>query len=335
MYHFIRRLLFCLKPEVAHDFTLKLLKQANQLGLLRFFRNNIASPRLVMGMLFPNPIGLAAGLDKNGEYIDALAALGFGFIEIGTVTPKPQAGNPKPRLFRLPKENAIINRLGFNGKGVEYVVNQLEKTRYRGILGINIGKNRETPNEHAIDDYLIGFRRLWKFASYITINISSPNTQGLRDLQKGESLADLLSTLKQEQKIIAETNHKYVPLVVKISPDVSSEELQEIANTLLEQQIDGVIATNTTIHREGVEEDAFANETGGLSGQPLQARSTRVIKQLHSILLDHIPIIGVGGIMDEQSAQEKITAGASLLQIYTGFIYQGPGLIARLISSLK
>jgi dihydroorotate dehydrogenase len=225
--------------------------------------------------------------------------------------------------------------MGFNGKGVEYVAHQLESARYRGILGINIGKNRDTPLENAADDYLIGFRKLWKFASYITINISSPNTQGLRDLQQADPLRSLLSTLKQEQKNIADTQKKYVPLVVKISPDLTDAELSDIANVLLEHKIDGVIATNTTIQREGVEHSSYANETGGLSGKPLHTRSVHIIKQLHTILKNHIPIIGLGGIMDETTAHETFAAGASLLQIYTGLIYEGPGLIKRLASINK
>jgi dihydroorotate dehydrogenase len=308
MYRFIRQFLFRLNPEQSH----------------------YLSSRTVMGLTFPNPIGLAAGLDKDADYVDALAELGFGFIEIGTVVPKPQIGNPKPRLFRLVQEEAIINRMGFNSKGVEYVVNQLEKIRYRGILGINIGKNKDTPLDKAVDDYLIGFRALWKFASYITINISSPNTAGLRDLQQQAALTSLLTALKQEQKIIADKEKKYIPLVVKISPDLSSEELSDIAAVLLQQKIDGVIAANTTITRGGVENSIYAKETGGLSGQPLDARNTDVITQLHTLLQNRIPIIAAGGIMDEKSARAKLAAGAQLLQIYTGFIYKGPAFIQDL-----
>jgi len=279
-----------------------------------------------MGLSFPHPIGLAAGLDKNADYIDALATLGFSFIEIGTVTPKPQIGHSRPRLFRLPKQDAIINRMGFNNKGIDYVIRQLEKTSYRGILGINIGKNKDTPVEQAVDDYLLGFRRLWKYASYITLNISSPNTPGLRDLQQVDRLITLLTALKKEQHIIAKS-HRYIPLVVKISPDLSNIELRDLANILLQQQIDGVIATNTTIHREDIKNSPFAKEVGGLSGRPLQARSTQVIKQLHQLLQDKIPIIASGGVIDATAVQEKLNAGASLVQVYTGFIYQGPKII--------
>jgi len=332
MYSLIRQCLFCLAPETAHHVALQSLQCAYRLGLTHLLPKLKAAPKTIMGLQFKNPIGLAAGLDKNGEYIDALATLGFGFIEIGTVTPLPQVGNPKPRLFRLPMQQALINRLGFNGKGMDYVANQLARLSYRGILGINLGKNKQTPMEKAVDDYLMGFRRLWEYASYITINISSPNTQGLRDLHKDDALFSLLSALKTEQHDIMTHHGKYVPIVVKISPDLTDDEIASIAKTLLQLNIDGVIATNTTIARDpGLQNTAYANESGGLSGKPLQQQSTHVIQQLHQHLQEKIPIIGLGGIVDAESAQEKIQAGASLLQIYTGFIYQGPGLIRRLI----
>lgn len=283
-----------------------------------------------MGLTFPNIVGLSAGFDRNGEAIDALSSLGFGFIEIGTVVPKPQSGNPLPRLFRLIKEEALINRIGFASKGMDYVAAQLEKRKYQGILGINIGKNKETPNEHAIDDYLQVFQKLWRYASYITINISSPNTPGLRALQQTEALTALLQRLKQAQQTIADQQQKYVPLVVKISPDLSTEEITSLANVLLQLHIDGVIATNTTLDRTGVKGAPFASETGGLSGRPLTTRSTEVIKQLNLILQDKLPIIASGGVMDQASGQAKLQAGAKLLQIYTGFIYQGPQLIQAL-----
>lgn len=325
MYKWIKPFLFLLPPETAHDFTLRVLNFAYQLGCLK--SSTSYSPCHVMGLHFPNPIGLAAGLDKNGEYIDALAALGFGFIEIGTITPKPQWGNPKPRLFRLTQEQALINRMGFNNKGVEYVVAQLKKTRFSGILGINIGKNRDTPLDHAVDDYLFGFRRLAPFASYITINISSPNTPALRELQQGELLQTLLRALKKEQM----HQQKYVPLVVKIAPDLTIPELKNLADIVLAEKIDGIIATNTTLSREGVEHSPFAKEAGGLSGKPLAARSTQLIQQLHNMVQDRIPIIGCGGVFTKKEAAEKIAVGASLIQIYTGLIYQGTGLITRLI----
>ena len=286
-----------------------------------------SKPISCFGLNFRSRVGLAAGLDKNGDYIDALASVGFGFIEIGTVTPQPQWGHPPPRLFRLTKQEAIINRMGFNNKGLDYVVSRLEKTRYRGILGINIGKNRDTPLEKAVDDYCRGFQALWKFASYITINVSSPNTQGLRDLQQTSYLVVLLRELKKIQAHIAHTQKKYVPLVIKIAPDLSQQALYELAAILVQEQMDGVIATNTTLSREGVENSPYAKEAGGLSGRPLQQRSTQIIKDLRTCLPAKMAIIGVGGIMDKASAEAKWSAGANLIQLYTGFIFHGPKLI--------
>ncbi len=329
-YRLIRKMLFQLDPEYSHTIALKALQYAYRCGLLSRLFHTASNPRELLGLTFPNPVGLAAGLDKNAEYVDALAALGFGFIEIGTVTPRPQWGNPRPRLFRLTNHNDLINRMGFNNKVVDYVSQKLEKMNYRGILGINIGKNKETPLDRAIDDYLIGFRTLAKFASYMTINISSPNTPGLRELQQADLLSALLNELKQEQKKFAQLNQKYIPLIVKISPDLTLSALHELADVLLQQQIDGIIATNTTIEREGVEDSPHCNEAGGLSGQPLQSRSTFIIRELHTMLKNKIPIIASGGVMDKTSAQEKLKAGASLIQIYTGFIYSGPQLITLL-----
>ena len=280
-----------------------------------------------MGLDFPNPIGLAAGLDKNGEYINALATFGFGFIEIGTVTPRPQSGNLKPRLFRITQANAIINRLGFNNDGVDAVVQNIEKANYQGILGINIGKNYDTPMEKACDDYLECMRKVYCYASYIVINISSPNTQNLRVLQNSEELDHLLSTLKSEQIKLTNEYGKYTPLVVKIAPDLNSTQVISIATLLIKHKIDGVIATNSTLSRSEVENLPNSEETGGLSGSPLTKTATNIIHQLHAVLQDAIPIIGVGGIMCASDAQEKIDAGASLIQIYTGLIYQGPELV--------
>lgn len=327
MYKLLKPFLFKLDPERAHSLTLQGLQYGYQLGLLHFPRIN--NPRTIMGLTFANPIGLAAGLDKNGEYIDALASLGFGFLEIGTVTPRPQLGNERPRLFRLIDDEAIINRLGFNNKGMDYVAKRLTQISYRGVLGINIGKNRDTPNEHAVDDYVSCFRKLVPFASYITINISSPNTQGLRDLQQYEALTLLVSKLKAEQTLYAD-QHKYVPLVVKISPDLSAADLEAIARVCLEQGVDGVIATNTTLDRDHLQDKTLAREAGGLSGKPLFAKSTHIIELLHEMVQDKIPIIGVGGVSDVESAKAKYAAGASLLQIYSGLIYQGPKLISEL-----
>lgn len=328
LYSLIRNLLFKLDPELAHSVTLKSLRLANFLGLTKLFPS-ISNPRTIMGLHFPNPVGLAAGLDKNGDYIEALAALGFGSIEIGTVTPKPQEGNPRPRLFRLTDEEALINRMGFNNKGLDHLVERLKKSKYTGILGVNVGKNRDTPLENAVDDYLLGFRRVAPYASYVTINISSPNTKALRDLQHGDLLRNLLRTLKKEQS----QQEKYVPLVVKIAPDLSSAELQSTAEILLNEKIDGVIATNTTISREGVENSLYVNEAGGLSGKPIREKSTAVVKKLHDLLQDKIPIIACGGIFSAADAIEKINAGASLVQVYSGLIYRGPKLIAEIASS--
>ncbi len=329
-YALIRKILFCLPPELAHDFTLKSLRLAEKLHLTRFLPSPHFSPLEMMGLKFPNFVGLAAGLDKNGEYIDALAALGFGFIEVGTVTPRPQPGNLKPRLFRLPEHEAIINRMGFNNKGVDYLVEQLKKTKFKGILGINIGKNKDTTLENAVKDYIYSLRRVIPFASYITINVSSPNTENLRQLQHGELLQNLLRTLKAEQALFFKNNNKYVPLVVKISPDLTPDELAQMCTIFLNEKIDGVIATNTTIHRDGVESSSFAVETGGLSGKPLMMRSTEIIKQLHVLLSNKIPIISCGGILSAEDAREKIAAGASAVQIYTGLIYKGPVLIREI-----
>ncbi len=333
-YSLIRKLLFRLDPETAHRVTLKGLNLAHAFGMTGQI-TKITAPREIMNLMFDNVVGLAAGLDKNGDYIEALGALGFGFIEVGTVTPKPQSGNELPRLFRLPEHEAIINRMGFNNKGLNYLVERLKKSKYTGVLGVNIGKNRDTPLERAEEDYLLGFRRVARYSSYVTINISSPNTSGLRDLQHGDLLRSLLRTLKNEQQIFHELNKRYVPLVVKIAPDLTKEELQTTAEILLEQKMDGVIATNTTISREGVEDSPFAKEAGGLSGRPLAKRSTEVIKQLHAILQDEIPIIGCGGIFSKEDAEEKLAAGAKLVQIYTGLVYEGPGVINKLARSSK
>lgn len=328
MYFLLKKFLFKLDPETAHNFTLQALKFAHAFHLTK--TSAIAAhPRTVMGLNFPNPVGLAAGLDKNGDYIDALASLGFGFIEVGTVTPKAQEGNPRPRLFRLEKEEAIINRMGFNNKGVEHLVANLKKIKYRGILGINIGKNRDTALENAVEDYVICFRRVAEYASYVTINISSPNTQSLRDLQHGDLLRTLLKTLKHEQAQLS----RYVPLVVKIAPDLSQEELKNTATILLEEKIDGVIATNTTLSRAGVELSVHANEAGGLSGKPVFQKSTEIVRELAKLLENKIPIIACGGIFSAADAVEKFAAGASLVQIYTGLIYRGPKMLKEIGSS--
>ncbi len=326
LYSLLRPLLFRLDPESAHRLTFNALERARQWHLLRPAVIP-CQPRRVMGLDFPNPVGLAAGLDKNGEYLDALAALGFGFIEIGTVTPRPQPGNPPPRMFRIPQASAVINRLGFNNLGVDQLIENIDRADYQGILGINIGKNFDTPLEKAVDDYRLGLQKVYRYASYVTVNISSPNTLHLRQLQATEALDDLLEQLKTEQEKLTQIHGKYVPMVIKIAPDLDAEQIESIATLLLAHQIDGVIATNTTTARPGIEHLPAAQEIGGLSGAPLTHRATAVIKQLHDLLQDRIPIIGVGGIMSARNAEEKFTAGARLIQLYTGLIYRGPDLV--------
>ena len=325
--------MFRLEPETAHHLSLEALKAAQRLHLLG--RRQPSVPRTVMGIRFPNPVGLAAGLDKDGEYIDALAALGFGFIEVGTVTPRPQPGNPKPRLFRLPGARAIINRMGFNNHGVDKLLANVQRARFSGVLGINIGKNFDTPVERAVDDYLIGLRKVYAHASYVAVNISSPNTPNLRQLQQHDALLGLLSALKAEQDRLAQQHGKYVPLAVKIAPDLSAEAVADIAALIRDQGIDAVIATNTTLAREGVSHLAYGKETGGLSGAPLTQRATEVVRQLHAVLGDDVPIIAVGGIMEAEDAVAKIRAGASLVQLYSGFIYRGPCLIRETAEALR
>ena len=327
-YPLVKPLLFKLDAETSHYLTLKLLKISHNCGLDKLLNPKmIAKPLTVMGLNFANPVGLAAGLDKNGDYIDALAALGFGSIEIGTVTPRPQPGNPKPRLFRLPEHLAIINRMGFNNQGVDYLLKQVEASQYQGVLGINIGKNFDTPIEKATEDYLICLRKAYLAASYITINISSPNTKNLRQLQQGEEIKKLLSALKEEQQQLQKQHNKYTPIAVKIAPDLSDEEVRHIAGLLMEFSIDGVIATNTTIERSAVQGHSLADEAGGLSGAPVKRKSTYVVARLADELQGRLPIIAAGGIMSHNDAQEKLDAGASLVQIYSGLIFQGPYLV--------
>jgi len=335
LYCLARPLLFSLDPETAHELTIQGLARAARTGLIsKMVRKTSCAPRTVMGLEFPNPVGLAAGLDKNGEAIDGLAALGFGFLEVGTTTPRPQPGNPKPRIFRIPQANALINRLGFNNLGVDHLVANVQRAQYRGILGINIGKNFDTPIERAAEDYLICMRKVYPHASYITVNISSPNTQNLRALQGADALDDLLTQLKAEQARQADQHGKYVPLALKIAPDLSPDQIQSIAALLMRHQIDGVIATNTTIDREAVAGMPHAEETGGLSGAPVKDKSTAVIRTLHQALAGALPIIGVGGIVSGADAQEKFQAGAQLVQIYTGMIYRGPELVSECVEAL-
>ena len=336
IYPLLRPLLFQLDPERAHHITLEGLKQAYQSGLSPLFKaQNTEQPIEVMGLHFDNPVGLAAGLDKNGDYIDVLAALGFGFIEIGTVTPRPQPGNPKPRLFRLPEHQAILNRMGFNNKGIDHLIEQVKRARFRGVLGINIGKNFDTPLEKAVDDYLIGLEKSYPYASYITINISSPNTKNLRQLQQGEEISRLLSALKDTQLRLQQQHGHYVPLVVKIAPDLNDDEIRHIASLLKSLAIDGVIATNTTIERTAIADHPLASENGGLSGAPVKEKSTAVVKKMAEELGGALPIIAAGGILSGQDAKEKIDAGAKLVQIYSGLIYRGPHLITEILKAIS
>jgi len=336
LFSIARNILFQFSPETAHDITLDTLAAAARLRLVPALVPSVpAAPVEVMGIQFPNPVGLAAGLDKNGDCIDGLASLGFGFIEIGTVTPRPQPGNPKPRMFRIPAAKGIINRMGFNNDGVDALIANVKKARFNGILGINIGKNFDTPVEQAVDDYLICMRKVYPYASYITVNISSPNTPGLRDLQYGESLRQLLSRLKQEQTALAAEHNCYVPLAVKIAPDMDSEQLADVAICVRDEKLDAIIATNTTLSREGVENMANGHEAGGLSGAPLTDRSTAVIGELYQLLGDTVPIIGVGGITSGADAKAKLDAGAKLVQIYSGFIYAGPKLIGDCVEAIR
>ena len=334
MYSLLRPLLFLLAPETAHHVTLSTLQAAHRVGVLPLLHQCPQhNPCTMMGLTFPNAVGLAAGLDKNGEYIDALAALGFGFIEIGSVTPRAQPGNPQPRMFRLTPAQAIINRMGFNNHGLDALIRNVQHSRFvtspDAVLGINIGKNIDTPIENAINDYLLGLRAVYAYASYVAINISSPNTRDLRQLQGSRQLHDLLTQLKSEQKKLADQHGKYVPLVLKIAPDLDSEQVTEIASLLLRHQIDGVIATNTTVSRTSLEHLPQHIEAGGLSGAPLREKSTAVIRQLADVLQGAIPIIGVGGIMSGEDAVEKIDAGASLVQLYSGLVYRGTELISE------
>lgn len=333
-YSLLRPLLFSVDPETAHDLSLKALIATKKAANL-LYPKVPDKPVTVMGLTFKNPVGLAAGLDKNGECLDGLAALGFGFLEIGTVTPRPQMGNPKPRLFRLPEHQAIINRMGFNNKGIDYLLEQVKRSEYSGILGINIGKNADTPIENALDDYLICFRKAYSIASYVTMNISSPNTKNLRQLQQGDELKKLISVMKEEQLKLQIQYGRYVPLVLKIAPDLTSEEVREIANLLMQFNVDGVIATNTTISRERIVGHPLASEIGGLSGMPVKEMATEIVRLLAAELNEKLPIIAAGGIMDSHDAQEKLAAGASLIQIYTGLVYKGASLISEIIKTIK
>lgn len=330
MYSLVRPLLFKLDAEKAHDIALSTLSY-----MPRFcFRHPQGTRVKAMGLEFSHPVGLAAGLDKNGAYLDGLAKIGFSFIELGTVTPKPQGGNPKPRLFRLPKAQAIINRMGFNNQGVDALVEYVAKARYKGILGINIGKNKDTPLDKAVDDYLYCLTKVYAYASYVTINISSPNTPDLRQLQQGEYFTNLLSNLSEEQKRLSDKLQRHVPLVVKVSPDETDETLKQMTEVILHHGIEGIIATNTTCSRDMIKNIDHAEEAGGLSGKPVTDLSNRCLRLLKQYVGKELTLIGVGGIDSCVSAQEKLDAGASLIQVYSGLIYKGPSLVSQLISGL-
>ncbi|MCG2582779.1 quinone-dependent dihydroorotate dehydrogenase [Massilia sp. TS11] len=339
LYALTRPLLFALDPETAHNLTLPALRRAARLGLTAMVKPPAPDPRTVMGLRFPNPVGLAAGLDKDGAYIDGLAALGFGAIEVGTVTPRPQPGNPKPRMFRLPEAKAIINRMGFNNGGVDAFVANVQASRYyqerQGVLGLNIGKNADTPIERAAEDYLHCLQKVYPYASYVTVNISSPNTKNLRQLQGASELDALLAQLKDAQQRLADQHQRYVPLALKIAPDIDAEQIKNIADALLRHRIDGVIATNTTLSRTAVAGMRHGEEAGGLSGAPVFALSNQVIRGLKAELGDAVPIIGVGGILQGSDARAKMAAGAALVQLYSGLIYAGPALVRECADALR
>jgi dihydroorotate dehydrogenase len=340
LYSLIRPALFAMDPENAHHLTLPALQRVNKLGMGGLLAKKPAEDaRTVMGVRFPNPVGLAAGLDKDGAYIDGLAAIGFGSIEIGTVTPRAQAGNPKPRMFRLPQADAIINRMGFNNGGVDAFVKNVQASRFyqdkQGVLGLNIGKNADTPIERAAEDYLHCLTKVYPYASYVTVNISSPNTKNLRQLQGATELDALLLQLKEAQQKLADEHKRYVPIALKIAPDIDAEQIKTIGEALLRHKIDGVIATNTTITRDAVQGLPHAEETGGLSGKPVFELSNRVIRALKAELGNEIPIIGVGGIFSGADAVAKMQSGAALVQVYSGLIYQGPALVKDCADALR
>ncbi len=335
LYSLARPALFALDPETAHDLTLASLDWAHRFRADRvLFHAPAGAPVEVMGLTFPNAVGLAAGMDKNGAHVDALGALGFGFIEVGTVTPRPQPGNPKPRLFRLPQAEAVINRMGFNNGGVDALLANLERVRYRGVLGINIGKNFDTPLERAADDYVACLKKVYARADYVAVNVSSPNTAGLRTLQAAEAMAALLAALQAEAKRLRQRHGKATPLAVKLAPDLDDADLQATADVLRRSRVDAVIATNTTIARPGVAGLPHGDEAGGLSGAPLKALSTQMVRKLRQALGGEIPVIGVGGILCGADAVEKLDAGASLVQVYTGLIFRGPHLVADLVRAV-
>jgi dihydroorotate dehydrogenase len=334
MYQVFRKAIFLLSAETAHDLTMEALAVAQRLKLIALFpKLTKQKPVTVCGIEFPNAVGLAAGLDKNGDCIDALGAFGFGFIEVGTVTPKPQPGNPQPRCFRIPEKEALINRMGFNNKGVDYLVERIKRSKYEGVIGINIGKNKVTPEEEAINDYLYCLDKVYEHAGYVAVNLSSPNTPGLRNLQFGDNLKNLIQALQVRQLELDKT-YTHKPIFIKIAPDLTEDEVADIAAVFNELKVDGVIATNTTIDREAVAGCKNADEAGGLSGAPVRDQSNKILKLFREQLDENIPIMGVGGIMSAHDAEEKIKFGADLVQIYSGFIYSGPGLVKKIAALL-
>lgn len=334
LYRLARSALFKLDAETAHDLTIASFRHSPKLATAAFAGSAVSDPVELLGLRFANRVGLSAGLDKNGECLDAWQRLGFGFVEIGTVTPRPQPGNPKPRMFRLPEHGALINRLGFNNKGVDYLLARVRESSYRGVLGINIGKNADTPMAHAVDDYLTGLRKVHAHASYVTVNISSPNTRNLRDLQDEQMLNQLLAQIAAEREVLAQRQGRRAPLLVKIAPDVSGAQIEGIVLAARTHGIDGLIATNTTLSRAGVEGHVHADQAGGLSGAPLKDRADATLRELRTRVGADFVLVGVGGIASAQDALAKRAAGADLVQLYTGFIYEGPALIAACARAL-
>jgi dihydroorotate dehydrogenase len=336
LYALARPALFSLDPERAHELTLGAIDRAAACGALSLLAGpTVDDPVEVMGLKFRNRIGLAAGLDKNGAHIDAFSAMGFGFVEVGTVTPKPQPGNPKPRMFRLPERSALINRMGFNNEGVEAFVANVQRARSSCVLGLNIGKNAATPIARATDDYLACLERVYPLASYVTVNVSSPNTRNLRQLQGGDELDSMLAALRERQLRLSDTHRRHVPLALKIAPDLDDAQVEEIAERLRRHEIDAVIATNTTVSREAVAGLRHADEAGGLSGAPVFEASNRVIRALRASLPAGFPIIGVGGVLSGEDAIAKVEAGATLVQVYTGLVYRGPALVRECALALR
>lgn len=334
LYDLARKVLFAADPETAHELTLESLRIGHRLGATRLLCKTRYQPVQCMGLEFPNPVGVAAGLDKNGDYFEALGDLGFGFVEIGTVTPRPQPGNPKPRVFRLTGAMAMINRLGFNNKGVDHLVRRVRRHRFKGILGINIGKNFDTPIEQATNDYLHCLDKVYPYADYVTVNISSPNTENLRELQKAVALDRLLGAIDRRRGELADTHGRNVPLAVKVAPDLDDQQIPVIAEVAAHHHMDAVIATNTTISREGVEGMRYANEPGGLSGAPLKPRADRVLAALREALPARVALIGVGGITRGQDAVDKLDLGAQLVQFYTGMVFRGPDLVGECLRAI-